>query len=189
MYFQAPVTCGRPQTGREPAVMGARQHRLETSHTILVPSNPQKSLVKCSECWTSRAKNLMISPACLTLSQTDPTLLHKMGQSMCYCFLPFMYEWILPFGLILWTWDGPLCTLRGHRLWFPNKIIFSHVKITFVIANSVDPDEMPHIVAFHLCLHRLPKYLFMRPQYTKGWTFIWSDVNPLLSRNISQKKI
>ena len=31
-------------------------------------------------------------------------------------------------------------------------------KIIFALANSVDPDEMPHYVAFHLCLHYLPKY-------------------------------
>ena len=31
-------------------------------------------------------------------------------------------------------------------------------KIIFALANSVDPDEMPHYVAFHLCLYYLPKY-------------------------------
>ena len=30
----------------------------------------------------------------------------------------------------------------------------------FVLANSADPDEMPHNVAFHLGLYGLPKYLF-----------------------------
>ena len=29
----------------------------------------------------------------------------------------------------------------------------------FVIANSADPDEMPHYAAFHLGLHCLLKYL------------------------------
>ena len=28
----------------------------------------------------------------------------------------------------------------------------------FIEVNSADPDEMPHIVAFHLGLHCLPKY-------------------------------
>ena len=30
----------------------------------------------------------------------------------------------------------------------------------FILANSKDPDEMPHNVAFHLGLHCLPKYMF-----------------------------
>ena len=34
------------------------------------------------------------------------------------------------------------------------------LKITFVLTNSVDPDEMPHYTAFHLGLHCLPKYMF-----------------------------
>ena len=32
--------------------------------------------------------------------------------------------------------------------------------IFFLLANSVDPDEMPHYVAFHLGLHCLPRYAF-----------------------------
>ena len=36
--------------------------------------------------------------------------------------------------------------LRGYRLKFSN-CIFS-LKIVFVLANSVEPDEMPHYVAF-----------------------------------------
>ena len=37
---------------------------------------------------------------------------------------------------------------------FPKKFLI------FVFANSVEPDEMPHYVAFHLGLHCLPKYSF-----------------------------
>ena len=33
------------------------------------------------------------------------------------------------------------------------NIIFLSLKIDFVYANSADPDEMPHFVAFHLGLH------------------------------------
>ena len=33
---------------------------------------------------------------------------------------------------------------------FQNKSIFLSLKIVFVLANSVDPDEMPHNVTFHL---------------------------------------
>ena len=43
----------------------------------------------------------------------------------------------------------------GHRLSFQNKILFLSLKIVFVLANSVDPDEMPHSNAFHLGLHCL----------------------------------
>ena len=31
--------------------------------------------------------------------------------------------------------------------------VFLSLKINFVLANSADPDEMPHYVAFHLGLH------------------------------------
>ena len=47
---------------------------------------------------------------------------------------------------------------RGHRLYFLNKIVFLSLMIVFVLANSVDPDEMPHYAAFHLGLHCLPKH-------------------------------
>ena len=41
------------------------------------------------------------------------------------------------------------------------------MKICFIFANSVDLDEMPHYVAFHLGLHCLPKYLFAGIQNEK----------------------
>ena len=41
-----------------------------------------------------------------------------------------------------------------------NTIVFFSLKIIFVLANSVDPDEMPHYAAFYLGLHCLPKYAF-----------------------------
>ena len=34
------------------------------------------------------------------------------------------------------------------------------LKIALFLANSVDPDEMPHFAAFHLGLHCLLKYPF-----------------------------
>ena len=37
--------------------------------------------------------------------------------------------------------------------------MFLSLKIVFVIANSVNPDEMPHYAAFHLGVHCLPKNL------------------------------
>ena len=39
---------------------------------------------------------------------------------------------------------GPLYILRGHRLYVPIKIVFLSLKIVFVLAYSVDSDEMPH---------------------------------------------
>ena len=58
----------------------------------------------------------------------------------------FMYLRIFPFGLIQYTWDDLLYILSGHRLKFPNKIVFLSLKIVFVLAVSVDPDEMLHHV-------------------------------------------
>ena len=47
---------------------------------------------------------------------------------------------------------------------------FQSLKVAFTLANSADPDEMLHCVAFHLGLHCLPKYLFMFMSFrsTKG---------------------
>ena len=54
---------------------------------------------------------------------------------------------------------------------FQIKIAFLSLKIDFALANSVDPDEMPHYVAFHLSLHYLPKYTFRSHWYMKGYKF------------------
>ena len=43
-------------------------------------------------------------------------------------------------------------------LLFSNKIDSLSLKINFVLANSVDPDEKLHNAAFYLGLHCLPKY-------------------------------
>ena len=53
-----------------------------------------------------------------------------------------------------WFQTGPLYTSRGHRLFFPNKIAFLKkiLKIVFVLANSLDPDEMPRFCGY-LDLH------------------------------------
>ena len=49
----------------------------------------------------------------------------------------------------------------------PNNYVFQSLKIAFILAKSVGPDEMPRFVAFHLGLHCLPKYPFRCFQYTK----------------------
>ena len=51
--------------------------------------------------------------------------------------------------------------LSGHRLYFPHKTVFLLLKIVFVIATIVGPDEMPHYVAFHLGLYCLSKKQLM----------------------------
>ena len=40
--------------------------------------------------------------------------------------------------------------LRGHGIQFSNGILFLSLTIHFVLANSVDTDEMPHCEAFYL---------------------------------------
>ena len=49
------------------------------------------------------------------------------------------------------------------------NIVFLSLKISFVLANSAGPDEMPHNnAAFHLGFHCLSKYLFRDFQFTMG---------------------
>ena len=48
------------------------------------------------------------------------------------------------------------------------KLYFSCLKITFVLVNSADPDEMLHCAACHLGLGCLPKYPFRSFPVFKG---------------------
>ena len=56
----------------------------------------------------------------------------------------------------------------------PNRLEFQNLRCSlvpedyFILANRADPDEMPHLVAFHLGLHSLPKCPCRGFQYTKG---------------------
>ena len=70
-------------------------------------------------------------------------------------------------GLIQWPSDSTLYISRGHRLEFLNQDVLQSLKIVFILANSTDPDERPHYVAFHLGHHCLTKYLFSGFQYTR----------------------
>ena len=54
--------------------------------------------------------------------------------------------------------------IEGSNKLLPNIIAF----LIFILANRVDPDEMPHYAAFHLDLHCLPKYAFRSHLYTEG---------------------
>ena len=46
--------------------------------------------------------------------------------------------------------------------------IFLSLKIVLTLTNSVDNDEKPYSLAFHLCLHCLQKYPFRDFQHKKG---------------------
>ena len=55
-----------------------------------------------------------------------------------------MYLWVHSSGLIQQVWDDPLDISRGHSLYSLNKICIFSVNILFVLASSVDNDEMLH---------------------------------------------
>ena len=46
---------------------------------------------------------------------------------------------------------------RSQVIISPQNIVFLSQNIDFGLANSSDPDEMPHYVAFYLGLQCLPK--------------------------------
>ena len=61
--------------------------------------------------------------------------------------------------------DLSILFFRGHRS------EFQHISVPedfFILANSANPDEMPHYAAFHQGLHCLPKYLFTGIHNEKG---------------------
>ena len=61
--------------------------------------------------------------------------------------------------------DKSICHFRGVGLFCRFHSIF---RCKILLANSVDPAQMPHIVASDLALHCLPKYPFKGVQYTKS---------------------
>ena len=46
----------------------------------------------------------------------------------------------------------PILYFEGHSSAFPNYGVFLSLGIFFTLTNSVDPDEMPPYVVFHLGL-------------------------------------
>ena len=54
---------------------------------------------------------------------------------------------------------------------FLNYDAFLSLNIVFILANSTDPDEMPHNAEFHHGLHCLPKYLFMLYLFYKEFSY------------------
>ena len=62
------------------------------------------------------------------------------------------------------------CVYRGDACYNSQIILYSYflsLKIVFVQAVSVDPDEVPHYAASHLGLHCFAKYTFRSNQFTK----------------------
>ena len=67
----------------------------------------------------------------------------------------FLLAWCNKHGMVYCIYWG----VTGYN--FHIKNVFLLPKIGFVIANSVDPDVMPHYAAFHLGLHFWPKKVLM----------------------------
>ena len=57
--------------------------------------------------------------------------------------------------------------MSGSQVIISAKTELLSLNIALVLANSVDPDEMPGYAVFHLGKHCLPKYRFRGFQYTK----------------------
>ena len=102
----------------------------------------------------------MISPACLTLSQTDPTLLLLNGPGHVILLLTLYVR------MDSFVWFDTM-NLGWSIVYIEGSQVIISLKIAFVIGNSVDPDEMLLYATFHLGPHCLPKYLFRSHQYTK----------------------
>ena len=56
--------------------------------------------------------------------------------------------------------------MEGSKVIFSKKFNLS-LMINIVLANSANPDEVPHYAAFHLGIHCLAKYTFRGFQSTK----------------------
>ena len=67
---------------------------------------------------------------------------------------------------LVWSQSPTFDTISLHNKWINiriprNRDVFQTLNVVFVfIANSAEPDEMPHLVAFHLDLHCLQKCPF-----------------------------
>ena len=64
--------------------------------------------------------------------------------------------------------------MEGSQVIIVKKILYYSLKINFVLANSDNPDEMVHKVAFYLGLHCLPKFPFRGFQSPKGCHNNWT---------------
>ena len=62
------------------------------------------------------------------------------------------------FWLYTIYFEWSIIYIEGSQVIISKNIVFLSLRIDFVLANSADPDEMPHYVAFHQGLHCLSKY-------------------------------
>ena len=60
------------------------------------------------------------------------------------------------------------CIVGSHTILFIRINDISFSDDCFVLANVVYPDEMPLYLAYHPCIHCLPKYAFMSHKNTMG---------------------
>ena len=60
---------------------------------------------------------------------------------------------------IMSGWSIVYIEVTGYNLHQISYFFLYRSILSFKLANSADPDEMPHYAAFHLGLHYLPKYL------------------------------
>ena len=65
-------------------------------------------------------------------------------------FYTIINEFLLSGLKQLLTWDSPL--YRKRVVNFAKNIVFLYLELFFTIANSVDPDEMQHGVAFQFSI-------------------------------------
>ena len=78
--------------------------------------------------------------------------------STTYLTLCVPIEFPIKFDTVKSGWS--IIYIEGPQVIISTKIVFLSLKIYFVLANSVDPDEMLQYAAFHLGLHCLSKYAF-----------------------------
>ena len=67
-------------------------------------------------------------------------------------------EFSIKFDTVKSGWS--IVYIEGSQVIISKNVVFLSLKIDCSKANSADPDEMSHYVAFHLGLHCLPKYPF-----------------------------
>ena len=74
-------------------------------------------------------------------------------------FIPMKYP--IKFDKVKSAWS--ITYIKGSQVSYvisKKNIVSFSLKNDFVLANTADPDEMPHEATFHLVLHYLPNYPF-----------------------------
>ena len=80
----------------------------------------------------------------------------------------FFWYALLTKVLYILSRNGPMYIIydgvKGYIFKKKNNL---SLKINFELANSANPNEMPHYAAYHLSIHCLAKYIFRGFQSTK----------------------